>query len=86
MITNMFLNMISDQETFEWSDMFIEAGANFLSGLTSFAGGMIGGMLGAKIPGPKIPGAKFDFGDFIAYQISQVWFGIYPFKILGSQK
>ena len=70
---------LSDQETFEWSDMFIEAGANLLSGITSFAGGMIGGMLGAKIPG-----AKFDWGDFIAYQISQVWFGVYPFKILLS--
>ena len=70
---------LNDQETFEWSDMFVEAGANLLSGLTSFAGGMIGGMFGAKIPG-----AKFDWGDFITYQILQVWFGVYPFKILLS--
>ena len=70
---------LSNQETFEWSDMFIESGANLISGLLSFAGGMIGGIIGAKVPG-----AKFDFGDFMAFQTSQVWFGIYPSKLLLS--
>lgn len=70
---------ISDQETFSLSDMFVEASANLLSGLMSFAGGMIGGMIGAKIPG-----TKSNLRNFIAFQITQVWFGIYPSKILLS--
>ena len=45
----------------------------------SFAGGMIGGMIGAKIPG-----TKSNLRNFIAFQITQVWFGIYPSKILLS--
>ena len=71
--------VISDQESFEWSNMFIEAGANLLSGLTSFVGGMFGGMLGFKIPG-----TKSDWGGFIAYQMLQVGIGIYHFKTVLS--
>ncbi len=65
---------ISDQEKFEWSDMFIEAGANTISGLLSFAGGIAGGYFGFKIPG------QFNFEDFLVNQLFQFILGIYPLK------
>lgn len=70
---------ISDQETFEWSDMFIEAGINAFSGLLTFAGAMTGGIMGVKIPG-----AKFSAKDAILYHLGAAWFGVYPSKILLS--
>ena len=44
---------MSSKETFEVSDMFIEAGANAVNGIISFAGGMAGGVNGLYIPGRK---------------------------------
>ena len=66
---------ISDQENFQVSDMFIEAGTNAISGLLSFAGGIAGGYFGFKIPG------SFNFGDFLINQIVQFFLGVYPLKI-----
>ena len=66
---------ISDQESFEWSDMFIEAGANAISGLLSFAGGVAGGYFGFKIPG------NLNFEKFLVNQLFQFVIGVYPLKL-----
>ena len=66
---------ISDQEGFEWSDMFIEAGANAISGLLSFVGGIAGGYFGFKIPG------KLNFENFLINQVFQFAIGVYPMKL-----
>ena len=72
---------ISDQESFEWSDMFIEAGANAISGLLSFAGGVAGGYFGFKIPG------NLNFEKFLVNQLFQFVIGVYPLKLhLSSLK
>ena len=68
---------ISDQEEFEWSDMFVDAGANAISGLLSFAGGFIGGASGIKIPGHKST-------NFVSYHLTNASLGIYPFRIAIS--
>ena len=68
---------ISDQENFEWSDMFIEAGANAFSGMLTFAGAMVGG-----ITGIKVPGAKFSFENFALYHLGLSYFGVYPIKFM----
>ena len=67
----------SDQEEFEWSDMFIEAGANAISGMLTFTGAMVGGILGVKVPG-----AKFSFKNFALYNLGATYFGVYPAKII----
>ena len=68
---------ISDQEDFEWSDMFVDAGANAISGLLSFAGGFIGGATGIKVPGRRS-------ANFVSYHLTNASLGIYPFKIAIS--
>jgi hypothetical protein len=55
--------------------MFIEAGANAISGLLSFAGGVAGGYFGFKIPG------NFNFENFLVNQIFQFVIGVYPLKL-----
>ena len=67
----------SDQEEFEWSDMFIEAGANAISGMLTFTGAMVGGFMGVKVPG-----AKFSFKNFALYNLGAAYFGVYPIKII----
>ena len=70
---------ISDQETFEWSDMFIDAGANAISGVLTFAGAMVGGIMGVKVPG-----AKFSLKNFALYHLGAAYFGVYPSKFIIS--
>ena len=65
--------LISDSETFELSDMFIEAGANMLSGMTTFAGSIIGGLIGVNVPG------KFSFKNFV---LNQMFMGLSGFYLL----
>lgn len=67
--------LFSDQERFEWSDMFIEAWANSFSGLLSFVGGIAGGVLGLNVPG------DFKIKGFIANQLLQLRLGVYRSKI-----
>ena len=66
--------LISDCETFELSDMFIEAGANMLSGMTTFAGSIIGGLIGVNVPG------KFSFKNFVLNQMFMGFSGFYLLK------
>lgn len=68
---------ISDQEDFELSDMFIEAGANAISGMLTFAGAMVGGIVGVKVPG-----VKFSLKNFALYHLGTTYFGVYPIKII----
>ena len=68
---------ISDQEEFEWADMFIEAGSNAISGMLTFTGAMVGGIMGVKVPG-----AKFSFKNFALYHLGAAYFGVYPIKII----
>ena len=68
---------ISDQEDFEWSDMFIDAGINAFSGLLTFSGAMVGGIVGVKIPG-----ASFSLQNTVLYHLGAAYFGVYPAKIL----
>ena len=65
--------LISDSETFELSDMFIEAGANMLSGMMTFAGSVIGGLIGINVPG------KFSFKNFA---LNQMFMGLSGFYLL----
>ena len=71
---------ISDDEKYEWTDMFIDAGANAISGFLSFTGAMVGGIMGVKIPG-----AKISFKHFALYHLGSLYFGVYPVKILLSR-
>ncbi|MDE6442735.1 MAG: RHS repeat-associated core domain-containing protein, partial [Clostridia bacterium] len=66
---------ISDQEEFNWNDMFIETGMNALSGITSFIGGYVGGVTGLKIPGHKL-GIK----KFLLFHGTSLLVGVYAFK------
>lgn len=68
---------ISNQETFEWSDMFIEAGANAISGMLTFTGAIVGGIMGVKVPG-----AAFSFKNFALYHLGAAYFGVYPIKAI----
>ena len=67
---------ISDQEEFNWNDMFIETSMNTLSGITSFIGGYVGGVTGLKIPG-----AKLGLKKFLLFQGTSLLVGGYAFKI-----
>ena len=67
----------SDQEKFEWLDMFIEAGANAISGLLTFTGAMVGGIMDIKVPG-----SEFSFKKFALYHLGATYFGVYPTKII----
>ena len=71
---------ISGKETFQASDMFIEAGANTVSGLISFAGGMAGG-----ITCTSVPGVQKSAINFLKYHGGLTYFGAYPTKIFISQ-
>ena len=68
---------ISDQEKFEWSDMFIEAGANAISGMITLTGAMVGGIMGVKVPK-----AEFSFKNFALYHLGAAYFGVYSIKII----
>ena len=70
---------ISDQEAFEWSDMFIDAGISAFSSMFSFGGSMIGGMVNIKIPG-----TKSSFRDFALYHAASAYFGLYTVKFIFS--
>lgn len=70
---------ISDQEEFEWSDMFIDAGANAISGMLTFTGAMVGGIMGVKVPG-----AKTSLKNLILYHSGAAYFGVYPIKLILS--
>ena len=70
---------INDQETFEWSDMFIEAGINAFSGLLTFAGAMAGGIVGVKTLE-----TKSSLKNFVRYHLGATYFGVYPVKALLS--
>ena len=67
---------ISDQEDFELSYMFIEAGANAISGMLTLVGAMVGGIMGVKVPG-----AKFSLKNFALYHLGATYFGVYPKKL-----
>jgi len=69
----------NSKESFQLSDMFIEAGANAVSGTISFVGGMAGGITGVNIPG------KTNIGNFIKYHAGMTYFGAYPTKFLFSK-
>ena len=71
---------ISSQETFQVIDMFIEAGANTISGTMSFVGGMAGG-----ITGVNVPGEKNGFVDFLKYHGGLTYFGVYPTKFFVTK-
>ncbi|MDY2727734.1 MAG: hypothetical protein SOV26_01830 [Candidatus Onthovivens sp.] len=68
---------ISDQEGFEWSDMLIEAGSNAISGMLTFVGAMVGGIMGVKNPR-----AKSSIKNFALYHLGAAYFGVYPIKII----
>ena len=57
--------------------MFIEAGANAISGMLTFTGAMVGGIIGVKVLG-----AKFSFKNFALYNLGATYFGVYPIKII----
>lgn len=69
----------SDQETFEWFDMFIDAGTNAISGVLTFAGAMVGGIMGVKVPGSKL-----SLKNFALYHLGAAYFGVYPSKFIIS--
>ena len=69
---------ISDRETFEMVDMFIDATANMTSGILTFLGATGGGILGLRIPG------VVNLKNTILYQSGLVCFGIYPVKAIIS--
>lgn len=71
---------ISDQETFEWSDMYIEAGANAVSGLLSFGSSTVGGAIGIKVPG-----VKSSIKNLVQYHGGITYFGVYTVKFLFSK-
>lgn len=71
--------VISDQEKFELSDMFIDAGFNAISGILTFSGAAIGGMLNIKVPG-----ADFSAKNFALYHLGMAYFGVYPTKFILS--
>ena len=75
---------ISDQEEFEWSDMFIEAGANAISGILTFAGSMVGGILGIKTVGKTGLSFGQKIKNFLLFNLGQLFFGIYPLKFMTS--
>ena len=64
-------------EEFEWSDMFIAAGANVASGLTTFIASMWRGALGYMIPGQKT-----SLHNLMLHQIFMVEKGGYFAKII----
>ena len=70
---------ISDQEKFELSDMFIEAGANMVSGMLSFVGSFAGGTIGINTPG------QVNFKNFLLNQFLQSASGIYLLKFAFSR-
>ena len=72
--------IINKKETFQNSDMFIEAGANTVSGAISFVGGMAGGMTGVYTPG-----MKNEIVNFAKYHGGLTYFGAYPSKFLISK-
>ena len=57
--------------------MFIEAGSNTISGMLTFTGAIVGGIMGVKVPG-----AKFSFKNFALYHLGATYFGVYPIKII----
>ena len=71
----------SSAETFQFSDMFIEAGANTLSGLISFCGGIFGGLSGTKVPGFKFNLSTKILNAAIYHIGIMTAFGGYPLKI-----
>lgn len=56
--------------------MFIDAGANAISGLLTFCGAMVGGIIGVKVPG------TFSLKNFVLYHLGAAYFGVYPMKII----
>ena len=75
---------ISDQETFNWSHLFIETGTNILNGALSFLGGFIGGSLGLNVPGNNFS-KKTKILNFIGNQLLQLTIGVYAMKVTLSK-
>ena len=71
---------ISDTETFQIHDMFIEGGANAFSGSLSFVAAMCGGVTGVKTPG-----VKNGWSNFLKYHGASLYFGVYPSKYVISR-
>ena len=67
---------ISDQESFELSDMFIEAGANAISGFLTFFSSFVGGYGGIKTPGAT------SFKNSLTYHACVFGSGMYALKAL----
>ena len=66
---------ISNQETFDLSDMFVDATSNAISGLLTFGSTLIGGTIGIKVPG-----SQFVFKNFVLYHFLSACWGVYPIK------
>ena len=66
----------SDQESFEWNDLFIEASANAASGFLTFFSAVAGGLAGVKIPGST------SLKNTMIYHACVFGSGIYALKAL----
>ena len=71
---------ISERETFQLADMFIEVGVNVFSGALSFGAGFSGGATGVMIAG-----ARNSFKNFLRFHIGSTYFGVYPVKFFASK-
>ena len=69
---------ISERETFQLADMFIEVGVNVFSGALSFGAGFSGGATGVMIAG-----ARNSFKNFLRFHIGSTYFGVYPVKFFA---
>ena len=68
---------ISNQENFELADMFIDATSNAISGMLTFGGALVGGIVGIKVPG-----SEFILKDFVLYHLLATSLGVYPLKMV----
>jgi hypothetical protein len=81
--------LISDQEDFNLAHMFIEAGANLISGILSFGGSMINSSIGIKKLKCDIPKGnkthKIAFLHHVGKDIlNSIFMGVIPMKVYVS--
>ena len=68
---------ISNQENFDLADMFIDATSNAISGMLTFGGALVGGIVGIKVPG-----SEFILKYFVLYHLLATSLGVYPLKAI----